>query len=133
MREGLRYEERVFKYIRRFFPSAEHNQWYRWYDSKESRYAYCCPDIVVYPTKDTPLLVFECKLTETPGVGAKLKDLYLPIVKATCPKRYAKTRLVQVAFNLSPFMEHKKVADIHEIISSRGKGPFLWNLRRFPK
>jgi len=120
---GLRYERLVAGHFR----GALHGQWYKFIDAYGM--GYCQPDLVLI--MESSILVFECKLSDTPAAEAQLEDLYFPVLA----KAYRKpVSGIIVAKFLRPQTDLSRVATCFDdalftagipILHWMGKGPLL--------
>jgi len=121
-RAGLRYERAVGRRV----PDGLLGPWFYFRD--EFGHGYCQPDVVILG----PVVVaLECKLTITPVAETKLRELYLPILRAVYTRP---ARGVVVARHLAPGFQGGPVVstlaaaltcphDVIPVLHWLGKGP----------
>lgn len=77
---GLRYEKKVQKSLAlRRGLTVETNPWFSFVDANGA--GLCSPDAIVFDNENALTMIVEVKLRYTPAAIAKLRTLYIPVVR----------------------------------------------------
>lgn len=82
---GLTYEGKVAKSLAGRFEGVERGEWWHFADARGE--AWCQTDVVVRSRSFDGIYVFECKLTDIDSARSKLRNVYVPVLRAAlgCP------------------------------------------------
>lgn len=126
-RSGVRYENKVFRFLKKIWPSCRINPLLDFYDGRERRR--CRPDVLHFDFEKGLGLIIEVKIQHVPDAWWQLRKLYQPVVSQLYGK-HIPLRVMEIVRSYDPavpFPEEVEVLTrLEDIWDCEKMGVFIW-------